>query len=74
MPISFQWFHKTFNISTNNRKVGFHDKKKEVKIWIIYIYTYIYIYIYTYTYICMFLKKTHVKTSNKNGLDIFHFD
>ena len=22
----------------------------------------------------MFFKKTHVKTSNKNGLDIFHFN
>ena len=45
MPISFQWFHKTFNISTNDRMVGFHGEKKEDKIWIIF-YIYIYIYIY----------------------------
>ena len=48
-----------------------------------YIYFYIYLYLYIYIYMClwyisiyiyMFLKKTHVKTSNKNGLDFFHFD
>ena len=45
----------------------------------IFLYTFIFIYIYIcvygiYLYIYMFLKKTHVKTSNKNGLDFFHFD
>ena len=38
MPISFQWFYKTFNISTNHRMLGFHGEKREVKIWIVYIY------------------------------------
>ena len=57
MPISFQWFHKTFNISTNDRMVGFHGEKKEDKIWIIF-YIYIYIYIHIYIYIYVFEKDT----------------
>ena len=49
----------------------------------IFLYIFLYIFIFIYIYICvygiylyiyMFLKKTHVKTSNKNGLDFFHFD
>ena len=32
------------------------------------------IYIYIYIYVKMFLKKAHVETSNKNGLDFFLFD
>ena len=37
MSISFQWFYKTFDISTNDRTLGFHEGKKEVKIWIVYL-------------------------------------
>ena len=34
MPISFQWFHKTFNISTNDRMVVFEKdtSKRQIKV------------------------------------------
>ena len=42
MFISFQWLHKTCNISTADTMHSFHSKKKKVKISIVLLYDCIY--------------------------------